>query len=141
MCYSFGFGQVGISTTDPKSTLDINGNVSFKVVHLNGGPGGSATAISDGYYINLTPTTGNVEFIMPDASLFPGRMYILRNISDTETAQIYSFGGQFFPGDSRVATTTPINMTPDTAGDGADITKTLVIISDGMNWTYGSFGF
>ncbi|MCB0436929.1 MAG: hypothetical protein KDD08_12820, partial [Mangrovimonas sp.] len=129
---------VGINTTNPQSTLDINGNVSFKVVTLNGGPGGSATQITNGFYINLVPSSGNLEFILPDAASFPGRTYILRNITDAFTAQIYSFGGQFFPGDSRVATSAPINMTPDTAGDGGDVTKTLIFISDGTNWTYGT---
>jgi len=93
---AFGFSQVGIATATPKSMLDINGNVSFKVVSLNGGLGGSATHIDDGYYINLSPTAGNVEFILPNAVSYPGRMYILRNITDSETAIIYSFGGAFF---------------------------------------------
>ena len=132
---------VGINTTEPKSTLDINGNLSVKVVSLNGGPGGSATQIDDGVYINLTPTSGNLEFILPDATNFPGRIYILRNISDTEDAQIYSFGGQFFSGDSRIATAAPILMTPDSGGDGGDVTKTLIFVSDGSNWTYGYLGF
>ncbi len=57
---------VGIGTTEPKSTLDINGNLSVKVVDLNGGPSGNATRIDDGVYINLTPTSGNPEFILPD---------------------------------------------------------------------------
>ena len=32
----FGFSQVGINTTNPLSTLDINGNLSVKTVILNG---------------------------------------------------------------------------------------------------------
>ena len=137
---AFGFSQVGIGTTDPKSTLDVNGNLSLKVVSLNGGPGGSATPIDDGVYINLTPTPGNVEFILPNAASFPGRIYILRNITDTETAQIYSFGGSFFPGDARTATTAPINMLPDSGATGGVRTKTLIFVSDGANWTYGHLG-
>ena len=143
--------QVGIGTTSPQSTLDINGNVSFKVVSLNGGPGGSATVIDDGYYISLTPTSGSVEFILPDATLFPGRAYILRNISNTETAVIYTFGSnpapsggvEFFPGDSRTSlgAQIPVNMLPDASGSGGARTKTLMYISDGSNWTYGALGF
>lgn len=141
---------VGIGTTTPRSTLDINGNLSLKVVDLNGGPGGSATAIDDGTYINLTPTPGNVEFILPDATLYPGRIYILRNVSDSENATIYTFGGnatpgagvEFFSGDSR-ASAGPfgsVTMTPDVAADGGDPAKTLIFISDGFNWTYGRLG-
>jgi len=136
-----GFAQVGINTDDPKSTLDINGNLSLKVVTLNGGPAGTATPIDDGTYINLQPTPGNTEFLLPDAAAFPGRIYIMRNISDTDTALIYSLGGSFFPGDSRVATAAPISMTPDAAGDSGDVTKTLIFVSDGLNWTYGKLGF
>ena len=50
---------VGINTTEPKSTLDINGNLSLKVVSLNGGGSGIPTYIDDGVYINLTPTAGS----------------------------------------------------------------------------------
>lgn len=135
---NFIHAQVGVGTTTPQSTLDVNGNVSFKVVNLNGGPGGSATVISDGYYINLTPTAGNVEFILPSATLYPGRMYILRNISDTETATLYSFGGAFFPGDSRTSVTS-LTLDPDADANGGSPTKTLIFISDGSNWTYGHF--
>jgi hypothetical protein len=142
--------QVGIGTTTPQSTLDINGNLSLKVVSLNGGPGGSATVIDDGTYINLTPTPGNVEFILPDATLYPGRIYVLRNVSDNQNATIYTFGGnatpgagvEFFSGDSRVSSGAfgSVTMTPDIAADGGDITKTLIFISDGSNWTYGRLG-
>jgi len=133
------FSQVGIATTSPQSTLDINGNVSFKVVDLNGGPSGTATAIDDGYYINLTPTSGNVEFYLPSAILYPGRMYILRNIADTETAIIYSAGGTFFAGDNRVSESN-ISLNPGDGNPGNSFpSKTIMLISDGVNWTYGHF--
>lgn len=132
---------VGINTTEPKSTLDINGNLSLKVVSLNGGASGAATPIDDGVYINLTPTAGSSEFILPNASNFPGRIYVLRNISDTVSAEIYSFGGLLFAGDSSGTSTPPIEMNPDTVGGGGEVTKTLIFISDGTNWTYGTLGF
>jgi len=132
---------VGINTTEPKSTLDINGNLSLKVVSLNGGASTTATPIDDGVYINLTPTAGSPQFILPNASNFPGRIYVLRNISDTVIAEIYSFGGLLFAGDSSGTSTPPIEMDPDTAGNGGDVTKTLIFISDGTNWTFGMLGF
>lgn len=153
VCFIFGFNlnsQVGIGTTSPKSTLDINGNLSLKVVSLNGGPSGSATSIDDGVYISLTPTAFNVEFILPDATTVLGRIYILRNISDAENAVIYTNGAnatagagvEFFRGDGRNSQGPlgSVIMTPDLANNGGDITKTLIFISDGANWTYGHLG-
>ncbi len=129
-----GLAQVGINTSTPLSTLDLNGNLSLKAIGIspafNGGPAGNATPINDGVYISLTPTVGSVEFIVPNAVNFPGRIYILRNISNSVTAQIYSFGGQFFAKDSNTATTAPLNMPPNA------LLKTAILISDGQNWTY-----
>lgn len=126
--------QVGINTSTPLSTLDLNGNLSLKAIGVsptfNGGPPGNATIINDGVYISLTPTAGNVEFILPNAALVPGRIYILRNISNSVTAQLYSFGGQFFAKDSNTATAAPLNMPPNA------LLKTAIVISDGANWTY-----
>ncbi|SDG93986.1 hypothetical protein [Winogradskyella thalassocola] len=140
LCTNNALAQVGIGTTDPKSTLDINGNLSLKVVSLNGGPSGAATSIDDGVYINLTPTFGNADFELPDPRTVPGRIYILRNITDTETAYILTQGAgvEFFAGDS-TSSTTVVNMT--TAVGGGNLNKTLIFISDGSNWTYGKLGF
>lgn len=135
-CFAFlqAGAQVGINTDNPLSTLDLNGNLSLKAIGLsptfNGGPPGNARQINDGVYISLTPTAGNVEFIIPSAAAYPGRIYILRNISNSVTAQIYNFGGQFFAKDSNTATTAPLNMPPNA------LLKTVILISDGSNWTY-----
>lgn len=136
-----GFAQVGINTTTPLSTLDINGNLTIKEIGLanvnvagsgvlNGGPPGSATPISDGVYISLTPTFGSDEFILPDAVSVPGRIYILRNISNSDNAKIYTFGGSLYAKDSSTLTGPPLSM-PFNA-----IRKTVIVISDGVNWTY-----
>jgi hypothetical protein len=131
---------VGINTTNPKSTLDINGNLSIKVVSLNGGPSTNRTPIVDGTYINLTPTPGNADFELPDPTEFPGRIYVLRNVTDTETAFILTQGTgvEFFAGDSTNGAAV-INMTTSVGNGNQD--KTLIFISDGSNWTYGILGF
>lgn len=138
--FNSAFAQVGIGTTNPRSTLEINGNLSLKVVSLNGGPGTARTAIDDGTYINLTPTLGNADFELPDPTLVPGRIYILRNVTDTETAFILTQGAGvlFFAGDSTTGTGV-VNMTTNIGGGNA--TKTLIFVSDGSNWTYGHLGF
>ncbi|MBC8883592.1 hypothetical protein H9X57_10075 [Flavobacterium piscinae] len=134
-------GQVGINTTTPLSTLDINGNLNVKEIGivnpnvpgsavLNGGPGGSATPINDGVYISLTPTTGNEEFILPNAVNVPGRIYVLRNISNTIQAQALHLWRNVFSKSSNTNTAAPLILPPNAVG------KSIIIISDGANWTY-----
>ncbi|RAR72624.1 hypothetical protein [Flavobacterium aciduliphilum] len=138
---SFGYSQVGINTTTPLSTLDINGNLNVKEIGIanvnvsgsgvfNGGSSGSATPISDGVYLSLNPTSGSPEFILPDAVTVPGRIYIMRNISTSAAAKIYTFGGSFYAKDSSSATTAPLTL-PTTG-----TLKSVIVISDGQNWTY-----
>ena len=133
---------VGINTDDPQSTLDINGNLSVKHVTLTGS--GTATIIDDGVYLSINPTLTNLEFRLPDATLFPGRIYILRNITNgidalittTGTDPTAGVGVEFFAGDNSTSGTKTVTLA------GNDITtKTLIFISDGSNWTYGFLGF
>jgi hypothetical protein len=116
-------GQVGINTATPLSMLDING-----------GPSGNAKLIDDGVYVSLTPTSGNVEFIVPDAATVPGRIYILRNISASLNALLYSFGGKFYAKDSKDPT--PPTGTSFLTLPSNALLKTVIVISDGENWTY-----
>ncbi len=138
---NFGFSQVGINTTNPLSTLDINGNLNVKEIGianalvpgsapLNGGTFANKTNINDGVYISLTPTSGSADFQLPNAALVPGRIYIVRNISNTQNAFIYSLGGNFFASNSNTLTTAPLTMQSNA------VTKTMMFISDGSNWTY-----
>jgi hypothetical protein len=138
---SFGFSQVGINTTNPLSTLDINGNLNVKEIGipnllvsgsatLFGGSFASKTQINDGVYISIMPSGSNNDFELPDAVLVPGRIYIIRNISNSNYAFMYSVGGNFYAKDSNNLTTEPVSM-PHNA-----LFKTLIFISDGQNWTY-----
>lgn len=129
--FQCGFSQVGINTAVPLSTLDINGNLSVKVVTLTGGTSGSPTVISDGIYLSLDPRNGLTDYYQfPDPSTVPGRVYFVRNITDFDTAQLTTLGGtRFFPKDSKSGTFT-ISMPPNA------VNKTLILVSDGFNWTY-----
>lgn len=139
----FSFAQVGIGTTAPLSTLDLNGNLSVKHLVLNGAA--TPTLIDDGVYISVSPTVNDQEFQLPDPRLFPGRVYIIRNVQDTVNADITmdpavtGAGVLFFAGDSSTGFPGPVNM--DSAVGGGHRTKTLIFISDGSNWTYGILGF
>jgi len=140
-----GLAQVGIGTLTPLSTLDINGNVSFKVVNIDGRNLANMAQINDGFYLNLRPNNGGAnngnDFILPNAVLVPGRMYILRNVQNCDDAYIYSTGPSLlFAGNSRTASAQPITMGSD-CGNNGSVTKTLIFMSDGLNWTYGPYGF
>jgi len=121
-----GFSQVGINTTNPLSTLDINGNLSVKVLTLNGS--GSPTLISDGVYLSLNPQATDQEFQLPSPITYPGRIYYLRNINNTNTAKLTTAAGNFF-------------FKPLTSGGVGTIYmydnhyRTLMVVSDGSNWT------
>jgi hypothetical protein len=148
VCIILGFSLnaqvdgVGINTTDPQSTLDINGNLSVKHLILTGS--GTATIIDDGVYLSVSPTLANQEFRLPNATLFPGRIYILRNItngidaviSTVGTDAIAGIGVEFFAGNNSTSGTKTVTLA------GSDTTtKTLIFLSDGSNWTYGHLGF
>jgi hypothetical protein len=141
LCSKSIFAQVGINTTVPLSTLDINGNLTLKevgIVNSNvsgsatflGGTNASPAVINDGIYISLTPSGVNNSFTLPNAVNVPGRVYILRNISGSEDVLLYSSGGLFFAKNSKDPSAAPIVM-PFNAN-----LKTLILISDGINWTY-----
>ncbi len=128
----FGFSQVGINTTNPLSTLDINGNLSVKTVILNGSS--SVTQINDGVYISLNPLSTNQVFNIPSAVAYPGRIYILRNINNTNTADITSSGGGFFyKGTTNEADPTNHKIYLYDAFFGGN--RTVILLSDGINWT------
>ena len=120
------FSQVGINTTSPLSTLDINGNLSVKAITLNGS--GSTTLISDGVYISINPQGQDQEFTLPNPTLVPGRIYFIRNINNTFTAKLTTVSGLLFPKNTTTGTS-QIYMYDDNS-------RTITVISDGTNWTY-----
>lgn len=131
------YAQVGINTDNPQSTLDINGNLSVKHVGLV--PTDSTLQdIDDGVYISIDPFVSGQQFRLPDATTVPGRIYILRNIDNSDDASIVTqgVGVEFFAGNNSTTGTTSVTL------HGANVTtKTLIFISDGSNWTYGHLGF
>ena len=122
----YAFSQVGINTTSPLSTLDINGNLSVKVINLAGS--GTPTTINDGVYISINPQGQDQEFTLPNPTLVPGRIYFIRNINNTFTAKLTTVSGLLFPKNTTTGTS-QIYMYDDNS-------RTITVISDGTNWTY-----
>jgi len=130
VCCCFAFhslsAQVGINTIVPMSTLDINGNLSLKVVNLNGSA--SPTPINDGIYISLNPLATDQVFSLPNPTTYPGRTYILRNVNNTYTAALTTTVGLLFPKGSTTGSATVYMYENNN--------RTLFVVSDGFNWTY-----
>lgn len=132
---------VGINTNDPKSTLDINGNLSVKVVTIPIASGDtSIQSISDGVYISVNPQVNDQEFRLPAAGSVPGRIYFIRNIS-TLTARLTTSGGVFFTrfGDTFSGATDLYMYSTTFSSDPMFVLKNswrnISLISDGTNWT------
>ncbi|WP_138434290.1 hypothetical protein [Winogradskyella algicola] len=134
------FAQVGINTDNPQSTLDINGNLSVKVVSLTGNSTGNQTnagttvEIDDGVYISINPQVQDDTFELPDPSEVPGRVYFIRNVNSTNTvtAKIVTETGQLFSSGSTTSGSNEIYLYES----GSDLRKSVIVISDGANWTY-----
>lgn len=119
--------QVGIGTINPKSTLDINGNLSVKTITLIGGS--STTNINDGVYISINPQAADQEFRLPSPIIFPGRMYFIRNISNGNTAKLTAAAGLIFTKGSTAGGANEIYMYENNR-------RSIWLLSDGSNWTY-----
>ncbi len=68
-----GDGLVGVSTDAPKSTLDINGSLSYKVVNINS----NYTASHESILI-ADASSGNITITLPAASSVDGRTYTIK---------------------------------------------------------------
>jgi hypothetical protein len=126
LLFSFGYSQVGINTTTPLSTLDVNGTLSLKHITLIGTP--AITLIDDGVYVSVDPRATDQEFKLPSPITYPGRMYFLRNINDTFTAKLTTFAGQFFSRGTTTGGTPTVYMYDNN-------NRSIIVISDGLNWT------
>ena len=139
--YQYGNAQVGIGTETPKSMLDVNGNVSFRVMTLNGsnsGGSGTPVAIDEGYYISVNPIFNDDQFRLPNAVEFPGRMYIIRNINFSVTAKIITLGGLLYnkKGSTGLGEIYMYGSGSALPENGGANNRTITVISDGLNWTY-----
>ena len=106
--------------------LDINGNLSVKHLTLVGDT--TAKLIDDGVYLSVNPQATDQEFRLPDPTQFPGRVYIIRNINNTITAKLTTVAGLLFPKGTTTGTV-EVFMYENNR-------RTLIVISDGVNWTF-----
>ncbi|RTQ45249.1 hypothetical protein EJV47_25565 [Hymenobacter gummosus] len=125
-------GNVGIGTSTPSSTLQVNGSLAVKVT--TGLAGNSAgTLLGDAGYVGLSPAAGADYYLLPRAQDVPGRLYYLRNNSGNAPAYISvsASGGGIFDGASNAPANNNVYQLNATGS-----TKTITVISDGTNWTF-----
>ena len=131
---STGSGFVGLGTSTPNSTLHVNGTIAVGVtLGVAGGTVASPTLFNlQKSYIGLSPAGTNVYYQLPSPSVNIGRVYYIRNNDASVVAQLGTVSGLICPGSAACL-----------AGgsyygiNGASAVKTVIAISDGINWTVG----
>lgn len=68
LCSNFAFSQVGINTTDPTATLDINGNIRIRTLSIKKSP--------DASQITTVDDNGNVSKTTPISALFSSGLMV-----------------------------------------------------------------
>lgn len=101
--------QVGVGTTAPESTLDINGSVSKNIIETPG-----SLTLDDSHHTIVL--SGNHNITLPIANSCDGRIYVIKN----PTSNIPTISGY---NDLNGNTSTLINLE-----------TTMWLQSDGTNW-------
>ncbi|GAB3839171.1 hypothetical protein [Hymenobacter jeollabukensis] len=131
--------RVGIGTSAPSSSLQVNGTFAVGVQTGYGGGGGplgsangldqgipSQTDLGAGYYGLAPSSTSNQHYFLPAASSCKGRIYYLRN--GGSIAAKLSSNSSIFDGTNTISSGNTFDM--NTTGSS----KVVTVISDGTNW-------
>jgi Head domain of trimeric autotransporter adhesin len=128
--------NTGIATTNPTSTLFVNGTFAGRVVKnitSNIANPGAGVSIGSLYYASLSPLVDFAAYVVPDAATCPGRTIIMRNDAVTNRSVLQTQGAALFYDSKAGLPTTTVTMQPTAGGPYA---KMIQLISDGTNWVY-----
>lgn len=152
--YNKNTGNVGIKTGTqiPNSTLQVKGTFAIDTsmgINGTGMLGGSLSVpfslANANSYIGLAPTgSGNDYYELPDPTTCPGRIYYVRNnnnptlnyayLRSAGDKQMCNGNGGCLPKPSDSPTACYYTLT---TGNPNPNPKTIMCISDGINWTVG----
>lgn len=128
-----GIGMVWNGTAH--STLQVDGTVAVGVTMGVAGASSASPTSIDAYgksYVGLSPVGANAYYELPNPASYTGRIYYIRNNSDTYSAWVRSLSGLICPGSGTcLSAGTYYELKPTTS------VKTIICISDGVNWTVG----
>jgi Head domain of trimeric autotransporter adhesin len=128
--------NMGIATTNPTSTLLVNGSIAGRVVqNITSSIANPSTgvSISNLYYASLIPLVDFAAYLLPDAATCSGRTMIIRNDAVTNRSVIQTQGAALFYDSKANLPTTTVTMQPTAGGP---YPKMIQLISDGTNWVY-----
>ena len=117
LCSFTTSAQVGIGTTTPLSTFEVNGSVGQKVTVVT-----TNTTLNDTYSLVICNNgSTSITITLPDASTIIGRIYtIKRDASATASVSI--------------ATTSTQNIDGISTYTLANAKDAVTVVSDGVNW-------
>ncbi|SHE58235.1 hypothetical protein [Chryseobacterium takakiae] len=110
--------RIGIGTASPNTTLTVNGIISS----------GLQTISISGTVVNRSVVSATTNFVLPSAVTNAGAIIYTRNINTSGSITVTTVAGLMFNGGSS-GSTSSYNMNSN------DQTKTILWISDGVNWT------
>lgn len=132
--------NVGINNNNPNSTLQVNGSFSVSTsMSVAGGSIGTPASLAGlNGYIGLSPVGANDYYELPDPATCPGRIYYIRNNNNPgdDDAFVRSGGaGQVCSGSGGCLGAG--NYYTITTGNPNPVPKTIICLSDGVNWIIG----